>query len=59
LPKTAIDDPDMTNKTIIDCAMYKALEGKLDPRDIESKTKAFEIVERHQQVIKARRENHQ
>jgi hypothetical protein len=49
----------MTNKTIIDCAMYKALKGTLDPRDIESKTKAFEIVERHQQVIKARRENHQ
>lgn len=59
LPKTAINDPDMTNKTIIDCAMYKALKGTLDPRDIESKTKAFEIVERHQQVIKARRENHQ
>lgn len=46
LEKTAIDDPDMTNKSMIDCAMYKALQGTLDPRDIEQKTMAFHTYER-------------
>lgn len=46
LEKTAIDDPDMTNKTIMDCAMYKATQGLLDPRDIEQKTMAFDTFER-------------
>ncbi|MGP5477574.1 ATPase, T2SS/T4P/T4SS family [Pseudomonas helleri] len=46
LSKTATDDPDMTNKSIIDCAMYKAAHGELDPRDIEQKTMSFDTLER-------------
>lgn len=46
LEKTAIDDPNMTNKSMMDCAMYKALLGTLDPRDIEQKTMAFDTFER-------------
>lgn len=48
LSKTPIDDPDMTNKSMIECAMYKALQGTLDPRDIEQKTIAFDTYERIQ-----------
>lgn len=48
LSKTSIDDPDMTNKSMIECAMYKALQGTLDPRDIEQKTMAFDTYERIQ-----------
>ncbi|MCO8166176.1 Flp pilus assembly complex ATPase component TadA [Pseudomonas sp. 21LCFQ02] len=55
LPRTAINDADMTNKTILECAMYKALQGKVDPRDIEARTSSFEVVERLQQAVKARR----
>lgn len=54
LPKTPINDADMTNKTILECAMYKALQGKVDPRDIELRTSSFEVVERLQQAVKAR-----
>lgn len=46
LERTSIDDPDMTNKSMIECAMYKALLGLLDPRDIEQKTMAFHTYER-------------
>ena len=48
LNKAPIDDPDMTNKSMIECAMYKALQGSLDPRDIEQKTMAFDTYERIQ-----------
>ncbi|WP_219096235.1 ATPase, T2SS/T4P/T4SS family [Pseudomonas sp. UMAB-40] len=44
LPRTAFDDPDMTNKTIVECAVYKSLQGTFDPRDIESKTTSFESI---------------
>lgn len=54
LDRTPINDPDMTNKTILECAMYKALQGKLDPRDIEVRTSSFEIVERLQKAARAR-----
>lgn len=45
LPRTAFDDADMTNKTIVECAIYKALQGTFDPRDIESKTATFEQIQ--------------
>lgn len=45
LPRAAFDDPNMKNKTIVECAVYKALQGTFDPRDIESKTKSFETIE--------------
>lgn len=43
--RTPIDDPDMTNKTIMECAMYKATQGLIDPRDIEVRTRSFETEE--------------
>lgn len=42
LPRKAIDDPDMHNKTIVECGLYLALQGLLDPRDIEQATESFE-----------------
>lgn len=46
LDRTPVDDPDMTNKSIMECAMYKAMQGLIDPRDIEQKTMAFDTFER-------------
>lgn len=40
--RSRIDDPDMTNKSIMECAVYKALQGQFDPRDVELRTRAFE-----------------
>lgn len=40
-PRAPIDDPDMTNKTIMECAMYKSSQGLIDPRDIEVRTRSF------------------
>ncbi|MCS3473053.1 type II secretory ATPase GspE/PulE/Tfp pilus assembly ATPase PilB-like protein [Pseudomonas sp. JUb42] len=54
LDRSPINDPDMTNKTVQECAMYKALQGLLDPRDIEVKTSSFESVERLQMNANAR-----
>lgn len=43
--RTAITDPDMTNKSILECALYKASLGMFDPRDIEQRTRSFETDE--------------
>lgn len=43
--RTAIEDPDMTNKSILECALFKALQGTFDPRDIELRTRSFETDE--------------
>lgn len=43
--KTAMDDNDMTNKTIMECAVYKVINGIFDPRDVEARTQSFETVE--------------
>lgn len=51
-PRTSIDDPDMTNKTIMECAMFKALQGLFDPRDIEVRTHSFET----EQLIRRQRD---
>lgn len=42
LKREKLDHPDMTNKTIVECGLYIALQGKLDPRDIEQATEPFE-----------------
>jgi len=39
------DDPDMTGKTAMECAIYKALQGEIDPREIEPRFMDFETVE--------------
>ena len=45
LERTNIDDSDMTNKSIMECALYKAVIGTFDPRDIEIRTRSFETDE--------------
>lgn len=42
LPRSANDQPAMRNKNINECAIYKALQGEIDPRDIEKATESFE-----------------
>jgi type II secretory ATPase GspE/PulE/Tfp pilus assembly ATPase PilB-like protein len=42
LPRKKLDHEDMTNKTIVECGLYCALQGNLDPRDIEQATEPFE-----------------
>lgn len=42
LPRAPIEDPDMDNKTIAECGLYLALQGLLDPRDIEQATESFD-----------------
>ena len=49
--ESAYGDADMTGKSAMECAVYKASIGLIDPRDIEPRFRAFETValERRQQ----------
>lgn len=42
---SSYDDADMRGKTAMECAVYKALQGLIDPRDIEQRFKAYATVE--------------
>jgi len=44
LPRADNDHPGMKNKNIAECAIYKALQGEIDPRDIELATESFETM---------------
>ena len=46
---SAYADPDMDGKTAMDCAIYKASTGLVDPRDIEPRFMSFETVELQRQ----------
>lgn len=54
LPRSKMSDPDMTNKNIVECGLYLALQGQLDPRDIERATEPFENVIRQPRYTSAR-----
>ncbi|WP_233146383.1 GspE/PulE family protein [Pigmentiphaga sp. NML080357] len=43
--RTAFDHPDMTGKTAMECAVYKASQGLIDPRDIEPRFVSFETLQ--------------
>lgn len=43
--RSAFDHADMTGKTAMECAIYKASQGLVDPRDIEPRFVSFETVE--------------
>lgn len=43
--RSGFDDPDMTGKTAFEHALYKALLGMVDPRDIESSFESFRTYE--------------
>ncbi|OZI23510.1 general secretion pathway protein [Bordetella genomosp. 9] len=40
------DHPDMTGKSAMECAVYKAAAGQIDPRDIESRFQSYASVQR-------------
>lgn len=42
LHREPIDSPNMANKNIVECGLYQALQGTVDPRDIEQATEPFE-----------------
>ncbi|WP_287145151.1 ATPase, T2SS/T4P/T4SS family [Achromobacter sp.] len=46
---------DMTGKSAMDCAIYKAYLGEVDPREIEPRFKAFETVEVSRDIAKRRK----
>lgn len=43
--RSAFDHADMAGKTAMECAIYKASQGLVDPRDIEPRFVSFETVE--------------
>jgi len=45
LRRTAFDHPDMAGKTAMECAIYKASQGLIDPRDIEPRFVSFETIQ--------------
>lgn len=56
LRRTAFDHPDMAGKTAMECAIYKASQGLIDPRDIEPRFVSFETVQlRRHRIARAGR----
>jgi general secretion pathway protein E len=45
LRRTEYNDPNMDNKSTMECAIYKLSQGQIDPREIEPRFAAFESVE--------------
>lgn len=39
------DSPNMRGKTAMECAIFKAIQGQIDPREIEHRFQAFETLE--------------
>ena len=40
--RAAFDEPDMMGKTAMQCALYKATRGEVDPRDVELRFRPFD-----------------
>jgi hypothetical protein len=53
LPRTGFGDPNMDNKSTLECAVYKMGIGMIDPREIEPRFSAFETIELRQQRTSA------
>lgn len=45
LERASMDNPNMDNKSIMECAVYKMLTGEIDPRVVESRTMSFKTAE--------------
>ncbi|RMX08160.1 secretion system protein E [Corticibacter populi] len=56
LRTAAFDDPDMRGKSAMECAIYKASQGLIDPREIEPRFKAFATVELEREQQKRARQ---
>lgn len=51
------DDPDMTGKSAMDCAIYKMSKGEIDPREIEPRFMSFVTVERRREMAAVHTKN--
>lgn len=51
------DDPDMTGKSAMDCAIYKMSQGEIDPREIEPRFMSFVTVERRREMALSHTKN--
>ncbi len=47
------DSPDMNGKSAMECAVYKASIGEIDPRDVESRFQSYASVERERSAAGA------
>lgn len=47
------EDPDLTGKTAMECAVYKASLGLIDPREIEPEFTTFESIARNRKMQKS------
>ncbi|RMN41240.1 putative proteinral secretion pathway ATPase [Pseudomonas cannabina] len=45
LERAPMDNPNMDNKSIMECAVYKMLAGEIDPLVVESRTMSFKTAE--------------
>lgn len=43
--KVGYGEPDMTGKSVMECAIYKMTRGEVDPREIEPRFVTFDAVE--------------
>jgi type II secretory ATPase GspE/PulE/Tfp pilus assembly ATPase PilB-like protein len=50
--RSAFDHADMEGKSAMECAIYKASLGQIDPREIEPRFKSFVTIEREQAAWK-------
>lgn len=41
--RSHFDEPDMYGKTALECAIYKVLQGEIDPRDIEARFRPLDV----------------
>lgn len=51
------DEPDMTGKSAMDCAIYKMSKGEIDPREIEPRFMSFVTVERRREMAAVHTKN--
>jgi general secretion pathway protein E len=49
------DSDELTGKTAMECAVFKASQGVIDPREIEGRFESFETLEVKQQIVRSRR----
>lgn len=49
LPRTGYQDADMTNKSALECAIYKMSRGVFDPRQVEDRFESFALIELKEQ----------
>jgi hypothetical protein len=51
--RAAFDCADMEGKSAMECAVYKAAAGEIDPRDIEAHFQSYASVERERAALES------